>query len=239
MLMTNELFILIAAAASIAFFHTLMGPDHYLPFIVMSRSGNWSLRKTIWITILCGFGHVLSSVLLGLAGIVFGIAVSEITFFETVRGSLATWVLIAFGLVYFAWGMTNALRNRPHTHKHAHAGQIQHNHSHDHHEDHLHAHSYDKKKSMTPWVLFTIFVLGPCEPLIPMLMYPAAKNSMYAAFLVAGIFGVVTIVTMLGVVLISSFGLNILPSPRTEKYTHAIAGAIVSLSGASMLLFGL
>ncbi len=237
--MTTELYILIAAAASIGFFHTLMGPDHYLPFIVMSRSGNWSLRKTTWITILCGLGHVLSSVLLGLVGIVFGIAVSEISLFESVRGSLATWALIAFGLVYFAWGMTHALRNRPHTHKHAHAGGIHHGHSHDHHEDHVHAHNHDRKKSMTPWVLFTIFVLGPCEPLIPMLMYPAAKNSLSAAFLVAGIFGIITISTMLGVVLISSFGLNLRPSPGTEKYSHAIAGAIVCLSGASMLLFGL
>ena len=52
MLMTDELSILIIAAASIAFFHTILGPDHYLPFIVMSRSGKWSIRKTTWITIL-------------------------------------------------------------------------------------------------------------------------------------------------------------------------------------------
>ncbi len=237
--MTNELLILIAAAASIGFFHTIMGPDHYLPFIVMSRSGNWSLRKTALITVLCGLGHVLGSVLLGLVGIAFGVALSEITLFETVRGSMATWALIAFGLVYFAWGITNALRNKPHKHTHAHADGIDHNHSHDHHEEHVHPHTNNKKKSMTPWVLFTIFVLGPCEPLIPMLMYPAAKSNLYSAFLVAGVFGVVTIITMLGVVLVSSFGLNILPSPRAEKYTHAIAGAIVCLSGASMLLFGL
>ncbi|HOD34406.1 MAG TPA: hypothetical protein PLR20_01590 [Syntrophales bacterium] len=29
----------------------------------------------------------------------------------------------------------------------------------------------------TPWVLFTIFVLGPSEPLIPVLMFPAARNA--------------------------------------------------------------
>ena len=62
--MESTLFLLLVSAASIGFFHTIMGPDHYFPFIVMSRSGQWSSTKTIWVTILCGFGHVLSSVLL-------------------------------------------------------------------------------------------------------------------------------------------------------------------------------
>jgi len=57
--MSYELSVLLIAAASIGFFHTLFGPDHYLPFIVMSKSGNWSLRKTTLITFICGIGHVL------------------------------------------------------------------------------------------------------------------------------------------------------------------------------------
>ena len=99
--MSNELWVLILAAASIGFFHTLFGPDHYLPFIVMSKSGQWSLRKTSLITFLCGLGHVLSSVLLGLVGVVFGIAVTKLEILESFRGNLAAWLLIAFGLVYF------------------------------------------------------------------------------------------------------------------------------------------
>ena len=67
--------ILIATAASIGFFHTILGPDHYLPFIVMSRSGKWSVKKTMLVTLLCGLGHVLSSILLGVAGIALGVAV--------------------------------------------------------------------------------------------------------------------------------------------------------------------
>ncbi len=238
MLMTDELSILIVAAASIAFFHTILGPDHYLPFIVMSRSGKWSIHKTTWITVLCGVGHVLGSVLLGLVGIILGFAVSELEVLEAFRGNLATWALIAFGLIYFVWGMRKALKSKTHVHVHHHAGGVAHNHTHNHHTEHAHAHDAPNK-SMTPWVLFTIFVLGPCEPLIPMLMYPAAKSSMYASLLVAGIFGVVTILTMLGVVLVSCYGLNIMPSPKLERYMHPISGAIVCLSGVSILLFGL
>lgn len=39
--------ILIWTALSIGFIHTIVGPDHYLPFVVMSKARNWSLSKTM------------------------------------------------------------------------------------------------------------------------------------------------------------------------------------------------
>lgn len=100
--MPEEYAVLIVIAASIGFLHTLLGPDHYLPFIVMARARQWSLLKTAWITFMCGLGHVASSVLLGIVGIALGIAVSKLEGIESFRGDLAVWALIAFGLVYFS-----------------------------------------------------------------------------------------------------------------------------------------
>ena len=237
--MSNELLILIIAAASIGFFHTLLGPDHYLPFIVMSRSRSWSLRKTSLVTVVCGIGHVLSSVLLGIIGIASGIAVSKLEAIESFRGSIAAWVLIAFGLVYFIWGMRRALRNKPHEHLHKHEYGFSHMHTHHHTEVHMHVHREKGTKNITPWILFTIFVFGPCEPLIPLLMYPAAKNSLLGVVLVTGLFSATTILTMLGIVLISTFGLNLIPVNRLERYTHAIAGATICLCGVSIQFLGL
>lgn len=237
--MTNDLLILITAAASIGFFHTLFGPDHYLPFIMMSRSHTWSMRKTILVTIMCGGGHVLSSVVLGFLGVTLGIAVSRLEAFESFRGDVAAWALLSFGLIYFVWGIKKALRNKPHEHSHKHEDAVNHIHTHNHNEEHIHVHANKGKKNVTPWVLFTIFILGPCEPLIPILMYPAAKNSLFGLVLVTGIFGGITILTMLGIVLISVRGINIIPTKQLERYTHAIAGAVVSLCGISILFLGL
>ncbi len=234
----SELSILLIAAASIGFFHTLFGPDHYLPFIVMSRSGRWSPGKTAIVTISCGVGHVLSSVVLGILGVTFGIALSKLEAFESFRGNLATWALITFGLIYFVWGMRRALRLRPHKHFHVHDEDINHTHVHNHTEGHMHIHK-SGGENITPWILFTIFIFGPCEPLIPLLMYPAAKNSSIALFLVTGVFGIITILTMLGIVLVSIFGINMIPTAKLERYTHAIAGAVISLCGISILVFGL
>jgi len=239
--MSYELSVLLITAASIGFFHTLLGPDHYLPFIVMSQSGKWSLRKTAVVTFLCGVGHVLSSVLLGLIGVAFGIAVTKIEGFESFRGGLAAWGLIAFGLVYFVWGVRRAVRNKPHQHFHAHKNEVTHEHAHTHHSEHLHVHAgaEKRKKSLTPWILFTIFVFGPCEPLIPLLMYPAAKGSLLNLILVTTTFAIVTITTMMSVVLISSFGISFVPVSKLQRYTHALAGATILMCGVSIKFLGL
>ena len=237
--MSQELLVLTIAAASIGFFHTLLGPDHYIPFIVMARSGKWSLVKTTWVTGLCGIGHILSSALLGTIGIAFGIAITKIEGVESFRGSLAAWAFIAFGLVYFVWGLRKALRNRPHTHWHVHKDQAGHIDRHVHTKEHVHVHREDKSANLTPWILFTIFFLGPCEPLIPILMYPAARGSLFGLVWVAGVFGGVTIMTMLSVVLISSLGVTLLPVGQLERYSHALAGATICLCGMAIQFLGL
>ena len=236
--MSNQITLLAVSAASIGFFHTLLGPDHYLPFVMMGRARNWSRARTFWITAICGIGHVAGSIVLGAVGIALGIGITRLEIFESVRGNLAAWVLIAFGLVYFAWGLRKAIRNKPHEHHHLHDDGLNHSHSHVHTEDHTHVHDRPAR-SITPWVLFTIFVLGPCEPLIPLLMYPAAETSLSGVILVAAVFGIVTVGTMLGVVMLASHGISFLPIAKVERYTHAIAGATIFGCGAAIQFLGL
>jgi sulfite exporter TauE/SafE len=237
--MSNELTVLLVTAASIGFFHTLLGPDHYVPFVVMSKSGKWSAKKTAAITFLCGLGHVLGSVVLGLVGVAMGLAVAGLEAIEAVRGGLAAWALIAFGLVYFAWGLRRAIRNKPHTHLHPHAGGVVHSHTHVHEKGHVHAHETEGAKKLTPWVLFVIFVLGPCEPLIPLLIYPAAEGGVLSIALVAGVFAVTTIATMLTVVMLAVRGISLVPTASLERYVHAFAGLAIFLCGASIQFLGL
>ena len=235
----HELTVITITAASIGLFHTLLGPDHYLPFIVMARARKWSLAKTTCITALCGAGHVLSSIVLGIIGIALGISINKLGAIELFRGGLAAWLLIAFGAGYFVWGVFRARKRRPHVHWHAHGDASMPIHKHTHSKDHLHLHKGEKAKNLTPWILFTIFVFGPCEPLIPLLIYPAAKSSTFGLVLVAGVFGVVTIATMLSIVILLSLGANLLPMGRLERYTHALAGATICLCGIAIRFLGL
>lgn len=200
----NEAAILCWSAAVIGLVHTLLGPDHYVPFVAMSRAAGWTQRKTLTITALCGMGHVLGSIILGIVGVVLGTAIFKLEKVEAVRGEIAAWLMIASGLFLFAWSGVRAIRRRPHTHWHTHEGGTLHRHEHNHESGHMHVHSQTSSERaygrITPWVLFTIFLFGPCEPLIPLLMFPAASASWRLLVLVTFVFAVATISTMVLVV---------------------------------------
>jgi sulfite exporter TauE/SafE len=236
--MSMEIAVLGATAASLGFIHTLLGPDHYIPFVAMARARAWSVSKTAVVTLLCGAGHILSSVVLGLVGVAFGIGVTKLEALEGIRGNIAGWLLVGFGFTYLIWGIHKAVRNKPHSHGHVHDDLTLHAHGHSHVGDHTHVHD-EHGKNITPWVLFTIFIFGPCEPLIPIVMYPAAKHSMTGLLLVTAVFGVVTILTMLGVVFASLWGMSFVRMGRAERYAHALAGASILVCGIAVQFLGL
>jgi sulfite exporter TauE/SafE len=212
----NEMNTLLVTAASIGFIHTLLGPDHYLPFVAIARARNWSGIKTTLITIFCGLGHVLGSVLLGIIGIALGLVVSKLEGLESVRGDLAAYALIVFGLVYFSWGLRKVFRKTAH--------------------HHLHDNKFEPKKNVTLWVLFIVFVLGPCEPLIPILMYPAAQKSLLGLAAVTLVFTIATVTTMTVMVYLLSKGVSFIRIGTLDKYAHALAGLVITFCGVSILL---
>lgn len=230
--MSNEVILLSLTAASLGFVHTVLGPDHYLPFIFMSKARQWSWKKTFWVTGLSGLGHVGSSIALGAIGIAAGMGLSKLEGIESSRGDWAAYAFVLFGLIYMLYGIWRALYRKPHTHLHLHDDGEAHEHPHVHGDSHEHVHN----KKLTPWVLFLIFVLGPCEPLIPILMYPAASHNTFAIITVASIFSAITIGTMMTIVYLGVKGLSFVKVNKLEKWMHAIAGAIILLSGLLILL---
>ena len=218
--MDQSLTMLMLSALVLGFVHTVTGPDHYLPFVVMAQTRKWTKLKTIWVVSICGIGHVLGSVAIGLIGIGAGIAVGKLEFFEGIRGSLASWLLFTAGVVYTVWAIIHRIR-KP-NHKHTHFGQTE-----------------NPKKTMTFWVLFTIFVFGPCEPLIPLLMYPAAELNVFARITVSLLFAITTIGTMLVTTLLMLKGFNFFRLHKLESYQHILAGITILLSGAGIIFLGL
>ncbi len=236
--MSQDLTLLLITAASLGFIHTSLGPDHYLPFIAMAKARNWSQKKTFFITTVCGLGHVFSSVIIGLIGIGLGIAVKELEVIESTRGEIAGWMLIGFGLLYLIWGLKKAWKSKSHSHIHSHEDGIVHVHEHKHLGGHTHIHNKDKK-NITPWVLFTIFVFGPCEVLIPLFMYTASVKNFFGLALVTSFFGIATILTMVTIVYVSLSGIKLISFGKIEKYTHALAGATILICGIAINFLGL
>ena len=227
----TELQILILTAISIACIHTVTGPDHYLPFIALSKSRGWSAGKTIGWTVLCGSGHVLSSVVLGLCGAALGWSLSKLAWFEDIRGGIAGWFMLFFGFLYGLWGIYAAYKNIPHKHFEQGSGNDLYVYEHKHGESVAHKERY----KVTPWMMFIIFILGPCEPMIPLLYFPAAKNSWPGMLLLIAVYTLVTLATMLTMVLLGYYGIGFFKPGKIERYIHALGGLTIFTCGAGMV----
>lgn len=227
-MLDGQIIMLIGTAVSLGFLHTLLGPDHYVPFLAISRARGWSIRKTAWITGVCGLVHVGSSVVIGVIGLRLSYQLTSLEAFEAFRGSLAGWLIIAFGLAYLVWGIKRAVAK---------------NNQKDVMEklEDSSANQPTKKsyKQLVPWILFIVFLFGPCEPLIPILMFPAASLSTMSIVLVAGAFGLVTIATMITLVVLPLYGVQKVKIPGLHIYGHAVAGSLILLCGIGVQFLGL
>ena len=227
--MSVSLTALLVSAFTIAVLHSL-APDHWLPMVMIGRAQHWSSRKLFGVTLLAGLGHVGSSIALGAIGIALGITVTHLQQAEGVRGHIASLLLIGFGLAYAIWGLKLA-RWGKHTHQHAH-GALLHSHAHEHALDPEHA------AHVTVWALIAIFVLGPCEPLIPLLFIGTAY-SWHAIALVCLIFGGTTVAMMLLQTMLVARGIELIRTEVVARYTHALAGAAIALTGVMVMVLGI
>ena len=148
--MIPETFLIAGSAASVGFIHTILGPDHYLPLVAMARTNGWSGPKTATYTAFCGFSHVLGTILIGSLVFLLGLAFFNIETVQSIRGDFAGCFLLLFGAIYFAWGVRWVIRKK----------RLK--------EDSEKVESQPSTFSRcTPFALFIFFILGPCEPLIP------------------------------------------------------------------------
>ena len=145
---------------------------------------------------------------------------------------------MAFGLTDAMWGVRKAMKGRRHEHVHVHADtDTVHKHPHDHAG--AHAHPHGETASVTTWWLFVVFVLGPCEALIPLLAAPAADHDVAAGVLVALVFGGTTLATMLALVAAGYAGLRVVSVKPLERWSHALAGTAVVVSGVAIQALGI
>lgn len=199
-----------ASTVSIGVLHAL-APDHWVPFVGIGRAQKWPKFKLAWMTIVCGLGHVGSSMLIGTVGLVLGFSLANLEGMESQRGHVAGLLLIGFGLAYAVWGLK---------HIHHHHGEV------------------DPKRSVTLWALMAIFVLGPCEPLIP-LMFLAAAHGWLAVATVCVLFGLVTLAMMVGQALIGYSAAALMPFKKLEAYSHSAAGLVIAATGGMIMFIGI
>lgn len=200
---------LVAAAIGVGAIHTL-APDHWMPFAALSRAEGWSARRTALVTAGCGLGHVTSSVALGLTSAYLGLELVS-RFGDRVE-RVSGFLLIAFGVVYAAYGLHRRLA---HAHRHDHAAP----------------------RSLTPWTLFVLFAADPCVAVIP-LMFASLPLGVPTVLAVVLGYEAATIATMVALVLPARAAAATIHSPWIDHWGQALAGSLVAIVGVIVVGLG-
>ena len=210
--MYNSLWVLLVSTVTIAFLHAL-APDHWMPFAAIGKAQKWSKLKLLGITFISGVGHVGISIIFSVIGILLGFSLSRLKSIEGHRGEIALWLLIGFGIAYMLWGIKKAREDRSKIVD----------------EEKL------KTKTVAVWTMFAIIILGPCEPLVP-LVFLGYNYGYSGVIAVSAIFSIVTIVMMLAQSLLAFMGIQFIKNDIAERYSHAFAGLVIALTGVFVMV---
>jgi hypothetical protein len=224
--------VLLASASAAAALHALI-PDHWLPFVLMGRSRNWRVGKTLALASAGGLLHVFLAVGMGLLTYRLGREGAEAVAHrigETLE-VLASVGLAAFGFVYGAYSWRRERRHHPAAGTSAPDGAA----AQDPHHHHGHLLERWFGGNLSGWSLVAVIGVSPCALAFPILLASAASLGISGVLLVAAGFGTVTMVTTLTITLIASLSARRIDFPFLNRYGDLISGGLIGLVGT--LLF--
>jgi ABC-type nickel/cobalt efflux system permease component RcnA len=239
--MPPDAFLLIFAVAAVGVLHTVV-PDHWVPIVLLARQRGWTKAQTARASLQAGIGHVVTTLIIGLAVWVAGVAVA--TRFGQIVDLVASLALIGFG----GWiGISSwlELRRGSGHHHHHHDHHDDHNH-HDHEHDHNHSHQNAPEanghsagpKSGASSRLALLLILGssPMVEGIPA-FFAAGKYGLTVILVMAVVFALSTIVTYVALCVYSAAGLQRLRLGPLERYGEVLSGAFIALVGFVFLVW--
>ncbi|MFA5558374.1 MAG: hypothetical protein WDA59_02790 [Methanofastidiosum sp.] len=221
---TGKLITLIIATIFLATIHTA-APDHWMPFVVMGKSREWTLFKTILIAGIAGIGHVGTSVVITLVGIFIGGEISDK--FGFWAENITSYGLILFGLIFTFYALYRIKVKKHHSHFGIHVEEHEHG-------GHKHVHT-ENIIVYTPAILIG---LTPCVALLPLAL-ATQPMGLTSAIIVVIIFALFTIGTMMTLTIFAYRGLSYLNLNVFEKYGDVIAGVIITLTGVLVKSIGI
>ena len=187
-------------------------PNHWIPLIAIGKTEKWSLRSTLTATVITGFAHTLSTILIGIIVGLIGIRLAGS--YNLMMHYLAPGILIVIGLVYvFADFRTNR------HHHHHHAGL----------EDSA-IRSHSRSRIGLIFSLSLAMFLTPCVE-IEAYYFQAAMIGWRGIFIVSAVYTLTTVLLMVVLVYAGLKGTEKLRSHTLEHHEKIITGIILILLG--------
>lgn len=167
-------------------------------------------------TLIAGIGHVGISIIFGIIGIMLGFSLSKLKTIEGHRAEVVLWLLIGFGVAYMLWGIKKA---REHKNTDIEDTRL-------------------KRKTVAVWTLFAIFILGPCEPLVA-LIFLGYNYGYPGVIAVSIVFSIITIAMISAQSFLAFMGIHLIRNDIAERYSHALAGLVIVLTGVFVIVLGI
>lgn len=233
--------LLIATVAAVGVLHTLV-PDHWAPIVVIARQQGWSVLRTARTAAIAGFGHVMSTLVLG--AVLWAVGASLAARYGHAVNVVAALALIAFGawIAYAGWRELRAGQEHGHTHLghahlHGHAEGTQHVHWHEHGDADWHAgeggvavlHEHEHAIAGRT-ALLLILGSSPMIEGIPAFFAASTYGATLLAVM-AAVFAAATILTYVGASSFATAGLQRISFGPLERYGEVLSGAFVALVG--------
>jgi putative Mn2+ efflux pump MntP len=185
-------------------------PDHWAPIAVIARQRAWSSWQTARAGFIAGFGHTLTTVLIGSIFWLAGLGAARRFGHEVDYATSAA--LAAFGLwmAISAWHEARAESSTPPS---------------------VQAPEPAARKPSSRTALLLILGSSPSVEALPV-FFGAARFGLWFVVLVAFLFAVSTIATYVALSVAARRGLSMLRLAPLERYGEVLSGTVVALLGA-------
>ncbi len=188
--------------------HALI-PNHWLPLIAISKAEKWGAKKSLLVTLLAGFSHSLSTVLIGIIVGFAGVALSNS--YEYITRIAAPVLLFSIGLIYFLVDL-----------KHSH-----------HHHDHIRLPDQNSGNTSKIAIIVSLCLamfLTPCIE-IEAYYFQASRSGWPGIIVVSAVYMFSTLLVMLLLVHLGLKGINKFKSHYLEHHEKRITGIVMMFLG--------
>jgi len=197
----------------LSFIHALI-PNHWLPLIVVGKTEQWTKSQTIMATIITGFAHTLSTIIIGIIVGFIGYKLSSQ--YSIISETIAPTILIILGILYLLFDIHN-------------------NHHHHHHDHDLKPLTKTNGTNKTRWfaILTTLSIamfLTPCVE-IEAYYFQAGTIGWIGITIVSAVYLITTLIVMLTLVYLGMIGINTFKSHYLEHHEKMITGIVLVLLG--------
>ena len=184
-------------------------PNHWIPLIAISKAEKWTNKETIYATLLTGFSHTLSTIIIGIIVGFVGIKLSES--YSYITRVAAPLILVIIGIIYLFLDFRS---------------------SHHHHHFDINGESLKNKKSKKA-IIITLCIglfFSPCIE-IEAYYFQAATQGWVGILIVSLVYLIMTLTVMVALVYLGLKGVNKFHSYFLEHHEKSITGVVLILLG--------